>query len=124
MVLRCRGTLGRQRTGGAELRGRRRHHPRLLVAEESRLAGVGIDGAERQARRGDPEPVGERRARDPAGVAHLLDIRAVRPSIFILSYISVGETAGLLTDGAGQPLDIYFRDASGNPIKNPNWNSY
>ncbi len=54
----------------------------------------------------------------------LLDIRAVRPSIFILSYISVGETAGLLTDAAGQPLDIYFRDAAGNPIKNPNWNSY
>lgn len=44
-----------------------------------------------------------------------------RPASYIIGYVSIGETLGLLTDLSGQPLDIYFLDSGGNPIMDVNW---
>jgi hypothetical protein len=55
----------------------------------------------------------------------LNDIKALNPNIFLIGYLSAGETATLLKDpSTGEPLDIYFLDESGNPLMNPNWSSY
>lgn len=55
----------------------------------------------------------------------LKDIKDLNPNIFLIGYLSAGETAALLTDPTtGEPLDIYFLDESGHPLMNPNWSSY
>ena len=59
--------IGGQRPGGTQTVGGRRQNARLLVAEESLLAGVRVEGAERQPRLGDAEPRREPVAGDLAG---------------------------------------------------------
>jgi hypothetical protein len=52
-------------------------------------------------------------------------IKDLNPNVFLIGYLSAGETASLLTHPTtGEPLDIYFLDDSGNPHMNPNWSSY
>lgn len=54
----------------------------------------------------------------------LSDLKAINPDQFAIGYLSIGETLPLLTDENGNRLDIYFLDASGNPIQNPDWLGY
>lgn len=63
---------------------------------------------------------------DPTGVtqARVNELRANRQDSYLISYLALGQTRGLLTDASGAPLDIYFKDANGQPILDPNWNTY
>ncbi|MBB6637126.1 endo alpha-1,4 polygalactosaminidase [Cohnella thailandensis] len=54
----------------------------------------------------------------------LAELKTANPDLFAIGYLSIGETLPLLTDENGNRLDIYFLDASGNPIQNPDWHGY
>jgi hypothetical protein len=56
-----------QRTGGAQLRSRRRQHPAVLVAKGAAFTCMRIQCAHRQPGRGQPEPVLQCCRRDAAG---------------------------------------------------------
>ncbi|UJF35437.1 endo alpha-1,4 polygalactosaminidase [Paenibacillus hexagrammi] len=54
----------------------------------------------------------------------LADLKTINPQLFTIGYLSIGETLPLLTDANGNRLDIYFLDANGNPMQNPDWHGY
>jgi len=63
-------------------------------------------------------------ASDVVSVQTLRNIRELNAETFLIGYISIGETREIIRDANGQPLDIYFTDANGDPLENLNWHSY